>query len=52
MNGGLTYKDLDALKRKAATLDQIRDYLRGRVDSEELIAVSDIVEGAYREAGT
>ena len=52
MNGGLTYKDLDAWKRKAATLDQIRDYLRGRVDSEKLIAVSDIIERAYSEART
>jgi hypothetical protein len=51
MNGGLTYKDLDALKRKAAVLDQIRDYVRGRVDCEELIAVSDMIEHAYREAG-
>lgn len=51
MNGGLTYQDLDALKRKAAALDQIREFLRGRVDSEELIAVSDMIEQAYRESG-
>jgi hypothetical protein len=51
VNGGLTYKDLDALKRKAAALDQIREFISGREDSEELIAVSDMIEKAYSEAG-
>jgi hypothetical protein len=49
MNGGLTYKDLDAMKRKAKTLDEIRDWLRGRIDNEKLIHVSDMIEQAYRE---
>lgn len=47
MNGGLTYKNLDTLKRKAKALDDIRDWLRGRLDSEKLIAVSHMVEAAY-----
>ena len=49
MNGGLTYKDLDRLKGKAAALDRVREYLRGRVDSEKLTVVSDMVEQAYGE---
>ena len=49
MNGGLTYNDLDVMKRKAATLDEIREYLHGRIDSEKLITVSEIVERAYTE---
>ena len=52
MNGGLTYKDLEALKRKAVALDQIREFIRGRVDSEDLIVVSDMIEQGYREAAT
>jgi hypothetical protein len=49
MNGGLTYKDLDAMKRKAKVLDEIREWLRGRIDSEKLIAISDLIERAYTE---
>ena len=49
MNGGLTYKDLDAMKRKAKVLDEIREWLRGRIDSEKLIAISDMIERAYTE---
>jgi hypothetical protein len=49
MNGGLTYKDLDTLKQKAKALDDIRDWLRGRLDSEKLITVSHMVEAAYQE---
>ena len=49
MNGGLTYKDLDAMKRKAKALDDIREWLRGRIDSEKLISISDMIERAYAE---
>ena len=49
MNGALTYRDLDALKRKAKALDEIREWLRGRIDSEKLITLSDLVERAYME---
>jgi hypothetical protein len=31
MNGGLTYKDLEAMKRKATILDEVREFLRGRL---------------------
>ena len=48
MNGGLTYKDLDALKRKAKALDDIREWLRGRIDSEKLLHVGDMIERAYK----
>jgi hypothetical protein len=37
MNGGLTYKDLDLMKRKAKVLDDIREWLR------------DMIERAYTE---
>ncbi len=50
MNGALTYKDLDVMKRKARVLDDIREWLRGRIDSEKLITISDMVERAYKEA--
>ena len=51
MNGGLTYKDLEAMKRKAATLDELREFLRGRAyrDDQGLLAVREIVEAAYDE---
>ena len=49
INGGLTYKDLDALKRKAKALSEIRDWLRGRMDSEKLIHVGDIIERACQD---
>jgi hypothetical protein len=49
MKGGLTYKDLDLMKRKAKTLDDIREWLRGRIDSEKLIVISDMIERAYSE---
>jgi hypothetical protein len=50
MNGGLTYKDLDTLKRKAKALDDIRDWLRGRIDSEKLLTIEAMVERAYKES--
>lgn len=43
MNGGLTYKDLDILKKKADNLDAALEYLRGRVDSEDLIKLESIL---------
>ena len=49
MNGGLTYKDLDTLKRKAKALDEIREWLRGRIDSEKLLTVEAMAERAYKE---
>ena len=49
MNGGFTYKDLDTLKRKAKALDDLREWLRGRIDSEKLITISDMIERAYTE---
>lgn len=49
MNGGLTYKDLDTLKRKAKALDEIREWLRGRIDIEKLLTVEAMVERAYKE---
>ena len=49
MNGGLTYKDLDAMKRKAQALDEIQEWLRSRIDSEKLITISDMIERAYTE---
>jgi hypothetical protein len=35
------------MKRKAKVLDEIREWLRGRIDSEKLITISDMVERAY-----
>jgi hypothetical protein len=49
MNGGLTYKDLDRMMRKAKALDDLREWLRGRIDSEALITVSRMIERAYQE---
>jgi len=49
MNGGLTYKDLDTLKRKAKVLDDLREWLRGRIDSEKLLTVEAMIERAYKE---
>jgi hypothetical protein len=49
VKGGLTYKDLDLMKRKAKVLDDIREWLRGRIDSDKLIAISDMIERAYTE---
>jgi len=49
MNGGLTYKDLDTLKRKAKALDDLREWLRGRIDSEKLLTVEAMIERAYKE---
>jgi len=49
MNGGLTYKDLDTLKRKAKALDDLREWLRGRIDSEKLLTVEALIERAYKE---
>ncbi len=49
MNGGLTYKDIETLKRKAKALDEIREWLHGRIDSERLLVVEALVERAYRE---
>jgi len=49
MNGGLTYKDLDTLKRKAKALDDLRDWLRGRIDSEKLLTIEAMLEQAYKE---
>jgi len=49
MNGGLTYKDLDTLKRKAKALDDLREWLRGRIDNEKLLTVEAMIERAYKE---
>ena len=49
MNGGLTYKDLDTLKRKAKALDDLREWLHGRIDSEKLLTVEAMIERAYKE---
>jgi hypothetical protein len=51
MNGGLTYKDLETMKRKAATLDEVREFLGGHADSDDegLLAVREIVEAACEE---
>jgi hypothetical protein len=43
MKGGLTYKDLDELKRKAALLDEAVAYMTGRIDSEDLAVVDAIL---------
>ena len=51
MKGALTYKDLDQMKRKAAALDEVREFLRERIsDAEGLLAVREMVEAAYQEA--
>ena len=52
MKGALTYKDLDRLKRKAAVLDQVREYLRERTVQGrdiEMLGLRDAVEAAYEE---
>jgi len=52
MKGALTYKDLDRLKRKAAALDQVREYLRERTVQSgeiEMLALREAVEAAYEE---
>jgi hypothetical protein len=49
VKGALTYKDLDAMKRKATALDSIREWLQGRIDSEKLVTISEMVERAYRK---
>ena len=51
MNGALTYKDLEMLRLKAATLDKVREHLRGRIDNEAVMVVSDMVEQAYQDNG-
>jgi hypothetical protein len=51
MKGALTCKDLDQMKRKAAALDEVREFLRERIsDDERLLAVREMVEAAYQEA--
>jgi hypothetical protein len=39
LNGGLTYKQLDEWKRKAALLDEAVEYMTGRLDNEKLMRV-------------
>lgn len=50
MNGGLTYKDMDALKAKARAYDEALEYLRGRVDNEQSMIVQRILEKAISTA--
>lgn len=49
MNGALTLEDLEALRLKAHTLDEIRELIRGRVDSDMLIEIDQMIERTYRK---
>jgi hypothetical protein len=54
MKGGLTYKVLDRLKRKAAVLDQVREYLPERTvqgGDVGLQALLETVDAGYTEKG-
>jgi hypothetical protein len=54
MKGALTYKDLERLKRKAAVLDQVREYLRERAEWDAdigLQALLEAVDEGYAEEG-
>ena len=39
VNGGLTCKQLEEFKRKAALLDEAVEYMTGRLDNEKLMTV-------------
>ena len=48
MKGALTYKDLDAMKRKAKALDAVRDYL-AHADPEAAIMRKLVASGYENE---
>jgi hypothetical protein len=48
MNGGLTYKDLDLMKKKSKALDDALEYLRGLQLCEHCIRVTEILEAAKK----
>lgn len=43
LNGALTYKDLDELRRRAALLEEAVQWMIGRLDSQELQLVHAIL---------
>jgi len=46
MNGGLTYRDLDSMKRKAKVLDVLRDYLVQA--NPDIAIVRELVASGYQ----
>jgi hypothetical protein len=50
MKGGLTVYDLDALRIKAAAVDEALAYLDGRCDNERAMVVCDILRRASERA--
>ena len=47
MNGGLTHQEMEIRKRKAEVLDELREWLRGRAQSEEAVEIQRRIESAY-----
>ncbi len=43
MNGGLTHQELELRTRKAANCDAALAWIEGRIDSEKLITLRDIL---------
>ena len=43
MNGGLTHQELELRKIKAANCDEALEWIEGRIDSEKLLTVQDIL---------
>ncbi len=43
MNGGVTHQDMVLRKQKAANCDAALAWIEGRIDSEKLITVRDIL---------
>jgi hypothetical protein len=48
MNGALTYKDLEAFRLKAQTMDEIRNLIAGPVDSDRLIEIDQMIRRTER----
>jgi len=49
MKGGLTLQELELRKRKAANLDLALTWMDGRIDSESLLTVRDILRDGIQE---
>ena len=43
VNGGITYRDLEEWRHKAKLLDEAVEWMTGRIDSEKLMKVYDIL---------
>ncbi len=50
MNGGVTYKDMEDRKRKAAAFDEALAYLDGRASTDEGVHVRRILRKAEAAA--